>query len=125
MASKWLDQFLKRSCWLAGVASKVLWYGLTLLDHALLSEGLGPHDSISGITAAQQAHLLQAIQGAEQMLDHFYKEPPKGYIWQIRQGDLNLPQPPICLCDLWPSTSSGHFSYFCLWSVCAGMIRFV
>lgn len=73
-----------------GVASKVLWYGLTLLDHALLLAGLSPKESILGISPEQQEKLLAAIQSAESMLDQFYKEPPRGYIWQIRQGLISI-----------------------------------
>lgn len=73
-------------CVNSGVASKVLWYGLTLLDHALLSAGLSPQESTSSISVEQQKQLLHAIQSAEAMLDRFYSEPPKGYIWQVRQG---------------------------------------
>ena len=74
-----------------GVAAKVLWYGMTLLDHALLAHGLSPLTLAQGMSTEQQQQLLAAVQSAESMLDHFYQQPPKGYIWQIRQGATYVP----------------------------------
>lgn len=67
----------------AGIAASVLQYGTTLLDHALLLEGITPQELFA---PEKRDQLLQAIKRAEQILDRFYAEPPKGYIWQIRQG---------------------------------------
>lgn len=71
-----------------GVASNVLMYGTTLLDHALLSSGMDPYRSAAGVTEEEKADLLKATQAAEALLDSFYTQPPKGYIWQVRQGAL-------------------------------------
>jgi len=79
----------------AGVAATVLVYGMTLVDHALLTAGLSPHQPLAGITEEGRAALLDAVHTGEGMLDGFYSQPPKGYIWQIPQGASDTPGPRI------------------------------
>ena len=80
-------RFTSADITIAGVAASVLVYGMTLVDHALLTAGLDPHQPLTGLTEEGQAELLAAIQGGEAMLERFYSQPPKGYIWQVPAGD--------------------------------------